>query len=380
MKIVFVIPTMGCGGAEILIGEIAKSLALKGNEVHILCLQPHHFTWPNYPDKENLLKLVNVEIVGGSVAFGLLRPPTIDNSVYVERIKSIKPDIIHSHLFLSELLSRSYLLDGVKYFSHGHDNMPQLKNFSAKTLINRQLAANYRERHWLKKKYLQCKNNFIAISKDVEQYLSVNLPEFKDRIQYLPNAINTLRFKNERDYSSVSGTFKIVSIANLVPKKNHIFLIDVLKVLRKKNYDVTIEVFGMGPLREMLMEKTLEAGLRGNLFFKGSVGDIPERLRKAHLYVHPAWYEPFGLVLLEAMASGLPVVSLDGFGNRELLKNNENGYLMPRDCSAEEFADKIIYFIDNPAERERMGKYAVEFAKTYDIDHYTDKLLQIYNS
>ncbi|MEZ5173270.1 MAG: glycosyltransferase family 4 protein [Bacteroidia bacterium] len=380
MKIVFVIPIMGCGGAEILIGEIAKSLALKGHEVHILCLQPHHYTWLNYPDKENLLKLVNIEVVGGGVVFGLLRPPAINNSGYVESIKRIKPDVIHSHLFLSELLSRSFLVEGVKYFTHGHDNLPQLRKVSVKTFINKQFAANYRERAWLKKRYIQCNNSFVAISRDVENYLKDNRPESKKRVYYLPNAINTKRFENTRDYSMVNGPFRMASIANLVPKKNHVFLIDVLKVLKNRGFDVEIEVFGMGPLQEMLIEKTREAGLSGNLFFRGSVGDIPEKLKNAHLYVHPAWYEPFGLVLLEAMASGLPVVSLDGYGNRELLNNHENGYLLPKDCTAEEFADKIIYFIENSAERERMGKNAVEFAKTYDIDHYTDKLLEIYNA
>jgi glycosyltransferase involved in cell wall biosynthesis len=91
-------------------------------------------------------------------------------------------------------------------------------------------------------------------------------------------------------------------------------------------------------------------------------------------------YEPFGLVILEAMASGLPVVSLDGFGNRELMKESENGFMVPNNATAEDFAEKIIYFISNPSEIERMGKFAVEFSKHYDIDHYTDRLIEIYTS
>ena len=78
------------------------------------------------------------------------------------------------------------------------------------------------------------------------------------------------------------------------------------------------------------------------------------------------------------MATGLPVVALDGFGNRELMKENQNGFMVPTKASAEEFASKIAYFIDNPIEQERMGKFALDFSMEYDIEHYADKLIKIY--
>ncbi len=378
MKILYVIPTMGCGGAEILLGSIAKDLVKKGHVVHIVCLFPHHFTWPNYPDKESLLNEVPLSIIGGDVHFKFLRKPTINNNAFISYVNEFKPDIIHSHLYLSEILSRSEIIKGIKYFSHGHDNMPQLKKGSIKTFFNKSILANYWERVWLKQKYQICNNHFIAISEDVKQYLTENLPDFKKNIHLVPNAINTSRFHTDRSYSTVNEPFHIVSIANLVPKKNHAFLIPVVEILIKKGYPVTIDVLGAGVLMDSLTKETKEKGLENHLRFLGSVGDVPERLKHAHLYVHPALYEPFGLVILEAMASGLPVVSLDGFGNRELMKEGENGFMLPNNASAEDFAEKIIYFIENPLERERMGKFALEFSKQYDIDHYTDRLLEIY--
>jgi glycosyltransferase involved in cell wall biosynthesis len=157
-------------------------------------------------------------------------------------------------------------------------------------------------------------------------------------------------------------------------------LISVLEILVERGFDVTIDVYGFGPLIDELKQKTKEKKLDNRLIFHGSVGEIPEKLKKADLYVHPAWYEPFGLVLLEAMASGLPVVSLDGFGNRELIENNKNGFIIPQELPIEEFVDKIIYFIENDSERERMGRYAREFAEKYAIENYTDKLIDIYSS
>jgi len=378
MKILYVIPTMGCGGAEILLATMARNLVKKGHTAHIICLEPHHETWPNFPDKVGLLNEIPVTIIGGSVKFKFLRNPIIDNLAFVNYINDFSPDIIHSHLYLSELLSRSSIKSNVKYFSHGHDNMPQLKNLSIKTIKFKALLVNFWERSWLVKQYKKCNNHFIAISEDVKKFLGAELPSFKNNINYLPNAIDTNRFKTKRDYGSVKGSFHIVSIANLVPKKNHIFLIDVMASLVKNGYNVTMEVLGGGPLMNELVSKTKAKGLENRLVFKGSVGDIPQRLWDADLYVHPALYEPFGLAILEAMATGLPVVALDGFGNRELMKENQNGFMVPTKASAEEFASKIAYFIDNPIEQERMGKFALDFSMEYDIEHYADKLIKIY--
>jgi glycosyltransferase involved in cell wall biosynthesis len=218
----------------------------------------------------------------------------------------------------------------------------------------------------------------VAISNDVKSYFSTNIPAFKNRITYLPNAIDIGRFENKRIYEQKSKSFHIVSIANLVPKKNHVFLIEVMDILVNKGIDVTMEVLGFGPLMEMLIEKTKNVGLENLLFFRGSVGDVPQRLWDADLYVHPAWYEPFGLVILEAMATGLPVVSLDGYGNRELIIENENGFMLPNKASAAAFAEKIIFLINNPEDRIRMGKYSAQFVKKYDLNNYSQTLIDLY--
>jgi glycosyltransferase involved in cell wall biosynthesis len=379
LRIVYVIPTMGCGGAEVLLGTIARQLAARGHEVHILCLQPHHETWPNYPEKDSLLREVPLKIIGGSVNFRFLRSPVIDNKAYVEYIEQLQPDIIHAHLYLSELMVYSHVRKATRYFSHGHDNIPQLSGISIRTFIDKTRLTNFGERRWLVQQYKKAQNTFVAISADVKKYIETNLPKSAQKIVYLPNAINTDRFHTSRNYTrEQTEPFKIISIANLVPKKNHTFLIDVVKYLTDQGYKIEAEILGAGPLLDELNKKVQDLGLKQNVFFRGSVGDVPERLWQSDLYVHPAWYEPFGLVLLEAMASGLPVVALDGYGNRELMKEGLNGYLVPADASAAEFAKKIIFFIENPKEIERQGRWAQNFSKNYDINSYVNKLIELY--
>jgi len=379
LRILHVIPQLCCGGAEILTANISIQQSILGHVVKIVCLGDFDETWQNFPNKEVLLNKVEIEIIHDNVIFSVFRKTTIQNPNFLRIINEFKPNIIHSHLFIAEINSRTVIFKKVKYFSHGHDNMVQLKKLNFNSFASKSKFSNLWERHWLIKKYSEANNKFIAISKDVFKYLSNEIPSFKNRILYLPNAINTNNFHHNRSYTKTNQSFHIVSIANLVPKKNHKLLISVLEILINKGFDVTIDVYGFGPLMDELKFKTKEKGLDKRLIFHGSVGGIPEKLERADLYVHPASYEPFGLVLLEAMASGLPVVSLDGYGNRELMENNKNGFIIPQDMPIEEFTNKIIYFIENNAERERMGKYAREFAEKYSIEKYTDKLLTIYN-
>jgi glycosyltransferase involved in cell wall biosynthesis len=380
MKILHVIPVLGCGGAEILVGSICRSLVKKGHTVNIVYLLPQHPSWNNYPDREELLKEVPVEFTGGIVKFRILGKTTSDNQVYIDYVNEFKPDIIHSHLYLAELLSRSYIYPSATYVTHVHDNMPQLERFNWEfKSISKQRITTLWERRWLIDKYLKTQTSFIAISKDVEDYLYNNITGFKPRILYLPNAIDINRFGQKRVYKrNLKQGIKIVSIANLVPKKNHIILLEIVEILLQWNIQVTIDVFGHGPLKAFLEEQVELRKLTNFIFFRGSVGEIPQKLALADLYLHPALYEPFGLVLLEAMASGLPVVSMDGFGNRELIIDGENGYLLANRAPAIKFAEKIRWLIEHPDDYIAMGMAARKFSEKYDIESYTEKLIQFY--
>jgi len=379
MKVLHVIPHLGCGGAEILTGAIARYQNRNGHDARILHFLPQHKTWRNFPDKENFMKEVPIKYIESKVNFKVFKRTIADNHTYGEYIESFKPDIIHSHLFLAELVSRSYHYPKATYISHGHDNMPQLSRFKGKHLLSKNKLTNLWERRWLMDKYKKTNTSFIAISRDVHDYLQRNISGYKPTILHLPNAIEIQRFANNRNYrSDLKKGIRLISIANLVPKKNHIILPDLVKILLQKGIPVHLEVLGDGPLKPLLEQKVQTLGLDEHVFFRGSVGDIPDRLSKADLYVHPALYEPFGLVLLEAMASGLPVVSMDGFGNRGLILDGENGFMLPNQASAMEFAERVLWFIEQPEAYSRMGENARKFSESYDMHHYTVKLISFY--
>ena len=109
----------------------------------------------------------------------------------------------------------------------------------------------------------------------------------------------------------------------------------------------------------------------------GNVHDVPSYLRQATFFIHTALYEPFGLVLLEAMATGLPVISLDGKGNRDIILNGKNGYLLQENEPAM-FVSKIIDLMNDGEKYQLISEYARSFAENYDIKKYVEKLVEYY--
>ena len=152
-----------------------------------------------------------------------------------------------------------------------------------------------------------------------------------------------------------------------------------MKQLHDWGVPVTLDVLGDGPNRESLMQKSRQLNLSEHIYFHGNV-DFPEQfLCKANIYIHTASYEPLGLVLIEAMAAGLPVVCTDGKGNVDLMKEGENGFVIwERDV--EQFAGKVKELIENQELREKISQSAHAESKRYDIKLYVDKLLALYRA
>jgi glycosyltransferase involved in cell wall biosynthesis len=121
------------------------------------------------------------------------------------------------------------------------------------------------------------------------------------------------------------------------------------------------------------------AGLDDRVLFHGNVHDVERWMRDSHIYLHTAKYEPFGLVFLEAMAAGLPCVTLDGKGNRDLIEEGRNGFLLERE-DAPAFADRIVELATDPERYREISAYAQGFAKTYDIVAATGRLVDFYHA
>jgi glycosyltransferase involved in cell wall biosynthesis len=114
------------------------------------------------------------------------------------------------------------------------------------------------------------------------------------------------------------------------------------------------------------------------IYFHGSVENVENYLWTADIYVHSAKSEALGLTIIEAMAAGLPVVTLDGKGNRDLIESGKNGYMIFNE-DADEFAEKVLEIWKNKEIHKTMSQYAENYARKFDISDYIERLLSIYN-
>lgn len=373
MRILHIIPNLKKGGAERLSLDICAALTIRpGCEVRLICL--HDMLQYNAAEAG-----VELKVVPASIQLSPVRGNKLNIAALQQEVENFKPDIIHTHLFEAEIVSRSIDYPAAKWFSHCHDNMHQLETFELATLFSKKKLANFYERSYLLKGYRQNGgNNFIAISRDAQKYFKRVLPDDLRKITLLSNAVQTSKFKRPEGYTPKRiADLELVTVGSLVDKKNQAFLLDVVKKLTQKKYNLHLHVLGDGPNRKMLEEKTEALKITGQVTFHGNVSNVQEFLWNSDIYVHSATYEPFGLVLVEAMAAGLPVVSLDGRGNRDIIRHQKNGYIFEQP-NVSDFADKVALLFHDKFMYKQIQAAGFETAAQLDIVHYANKLLELY--
>lgn len=369
LKTLHIIPSLCKGGAERLVLDICRELQQRsGVQVKLITFsaQNHYLELSESLDWE-VIPAVFVPSIAGKATQKL--------TALRDAITTFAPEIIHTHLWEAEMVTRQIEYPKAKWFSHFHDNMRQLNNTFPYT--KQHLTERY-ERWLMLKKYRTCNNHFVCISKDTQNYAKRVLPTyFRNQIYYLSNAIDYQRFYENKD--EIPSKLQLISIGRLDKNKNHRFLIKVVEKIKITCNDVQFLIVGEGPERNKLESEIKSKELNKHIKLLGRQNNLEKLLWKSSIYVHAAFSEAFGLALIEAMAAGLPVVSLDGKGNRELIEQGKNGFMIFEE-NAELFAERILEIWQNKKLYRQMSQYAQEFAKKHDIKEYVDKLIEIYQS
>lgn len=371
MKIIHIIPSLKKGGAERISIDLCNELN-KSSANKIVLISLSHIN-----DYELYLKDLNFKVIESNITPSIIGKTKTDICKLNHFIESFNPDIIHTHLFKSEIIARWKIHKSAKYFSHCHDNMFQLKSFNIIDLLSKKRLTELYERKIMLNKYLKCNNSFITISNHTFNFYLKNLPaKLHKNVSILHNAINFERFKNSV-IKVCSEKINIVNIGNFLPKKNTSFFIPIAKYLIKHGIRFQITLIGEGNTKASIIKKIKDEGLTNYFSFTGFVNKVEDYLSKADIYVHTAHYEPFGLVLLEAMASRTPVISLDGGGNSDIIKDKKNGFLIKEE-NAETFGKTIMELQKNKLLYNSIVEEGFRTAKKHDIKEYAEKLVELY--
>jgi glycosyltransferase involved in cell wall biosynthesis len=157
----------------------------------------------------------------------------------------------------------------------------------------------------------------------------------------------------------LDGKFVLLELAQLISWKRQELAVQILALLRGRGMNASLvlvgdEVPSSRGERARLEDMARRLGVEGHCIFAGFRRDIPEVLKQADLLIHPAREEPFGRALIEAMASGLPVIAAGGGGVEEVVEDGVTGVIV-RSASPEVWVQSIEKLYRDQPLRQQMG-------------------------
>jgi glycosyltransferase involved in cell wall biosynthesis len=187
-------------------------------------------------------------------------------------------------------------------------------------------------------------------------------PELSNVVK-IPDAL-PFKISNKSELSAK----RVLSIGRYAYDKGNDMLLQAWAIIEKQNPDWTLDVYGNGnrePYQKQMVELEIDQQ-RCHLF--SPVADVKKEYLSSSIFVLPSRFEGFGLVIVEAMACGVPVVAFDcENGPRSIITDGENGFLIPPfDISL--FAEKVMLLMKDHELRFRMGANAQKTASQYEID------------
>lgn len=193
---------------------------------------------------------------------------------------------------------------------------------------------------------------------DAEDWTELqNVTVIPNSVTIVPNSLSSCENK------------RVIAVGRYEPVKGFDMLLNAWKEVSEVHPDWTLHIYGEGKMRESLEKQRNALGLEGSCFLEHSTRQIGECYRNSSLFVLSSRFEGFGLVIVEAMSYGLPVVSFAcPCGPKDIISDGKDGFLVEPE-NVKELADRISYMIENDERRKAMGHQASIDVHRYDIEN-----------
>lgn len=360
MKIAILVsafPPKWLAGTEVATYNIAKYLANRGHEVHVITLLDEGTQKNEMKDRFNIHRI--------KLHY---RIPIISIMIYYHNveaiIKKIKPDIIHcQNLSLGWMPFLINFFDKYPYVIYGRGE---------------DVYADY----WLKKailrKTIKNADAVITLTEDMKKKTS----ECYNRdIFVIPNGITLNRYEKKQSLNiDISNDEKVILyVGRLNAIKGVEYLIEAMDKVNRNYSNARLLLVGDGNLRRILENRVEKLGLSRCITFVGLVStqDVSKYLANADIFVLPSLSEGFPNVILEAMAVGLPIITTKIRGLPEIVKEGINGYLVdPK--NSDQLADKILDLLNNVEIAAMISENNRNDIKKYEWENIVKELENVY--
>lgn len=352
------------GGIQEHVKGLYNFLKSKGYEVKIIA--------PRYKKSENYGKdfilLGNAKTFSANASKGTLSY-CLKKSELENLLKKENFDILHFHnlsFFLGlQLLNLSNSINIITV--HASLEGSNVYRFSADSF-----------RFWIRKKLVNKFNGAILIADYLRNYLPKG---YNKPISVIPNGIDLSRFKptNKKIRKFLDGKVNILFVGRIDKRKGLPYLIKAFDLIKKKYENTRLIVVGSGyykgKCQRIVRRKKID-----DVIFVGYISDkdLPKYYATADIFCSPATYgESFGIVLIEAMASGKPVIAFANEGYKRVLVGKGKRFLVkPKDING--LVRKLEILIKDEKLRKEMGRWGVEEVKKYSWDNIGKQIEEFY--
>lgn len=344
-----------------------------------------------YPSKSNSIGFAQKDIEGLPV-LSLTQQPNFVNYYYIRQISSYnvksainflreqRTDVLHFHFgsdayIFTEVMKQAGVPSVVSFYGYDISSVPRFMGGLGVHLLKRGAF-----------KHASC---ILAMSPDMKaDLISAGCPAEKIVVHYYGVPTTAFR-KIDRSYKS-NTTVELLIIGNLQPKKGHLFLFNSLQKLMAEGFNqFKLNIVGAGPEEDKLRKFALNSGLSNHVIFHGSAKFLSDKMiaaiTSADIFIHPSVVAPNGDkegipgTIVEAMASGLPVISTLHAGIPYVIDNEHTGILV-KEWDTNDLARRIKELASNVSLREKIGGAAKEYAARYlEQKHKQQELESIYD-
>jgi phosphatidylinositol alpha-mannosyltransferase len=347
------------GGANSYIRESYQELRRMGHEVRIITAP-----WGDDPPAQDVIQIGQAIAVPYNGAVGRITLSLRLEWLVSRMLERERFDIIHHHEPLVPFLSMQ-ILDSAK--------CPNVATFHAFGGF----SLSYWAGRMIGERYMRKLDARIAVSSAARHFISSYFP---GDYRIIPNGVDVAFYANARPLPEYEdGKINILFVGRLEPRKGAMYLMEAYAKLKRKHPEIRLILCSVGPqlgrLRRFVRANRLE-----DVLFAGRVDDADKArfYKTAQIFCAPSTgQESFGIVLLEAMAAGLPVVASDIHGYKRVVQRNVSGLLVERK-NPEALADAIERLICDPALRQRLGEAGSRRAPEFDWSHVAAQLLELY--
>jgi len=227
----------------------------------------------------------------------------------------------------------------------------------------------------------------LAVSRSTADFVvhARLIPESKVKVVYL--GVPLEEFSRPRTTAEVQAArrelgiaddeFAVGTVTRLHESKGNSYLVDAAARVVKERPKARFFLVGEGPLLAELQAQAAALGLADRFVFAGFRRDVAGTLSAFDLSVFPSLWEGTPITAFEALAMGKPIVATDADGLLDILTNDHDAAIVPK-RNAEALADKIVWAIDQPAERARLGAAARLTGQQFGIDAFVRKMERLY--